>query len=313
MESLEQCRIECDLVDLAATPAQRARWTEAATRLAARRDQLEGIDVWDIHAHVGCDIDGSRLSATQLVEELDATGIARAVVFPMNDPRQGFCFEHPNDLIFASYQLHPDRLLPFFRLNPNFPTREEYELRVGQGFRGIKLHPRSQSFRIASPEAMRIYAWAERDGLPVLVHTGRGAQSVVADVRRVIDEHPRLRLILGHSAAQDLPSCCATCANCDWVLFDTSTLDREQLRQLLLSTGPHKIAYGSDIPFHDEGEDLAQLLEVAEEVGLSQESLQLILGGNLRRWLDEEAWARGTCALQSDEAPARPGPRVDSN
>jgi predicted TIM-barrel fold metal-dependent hydrolase len=312
MESLEQCRIECDLVDLPATAAQRARWAAAAARLAAQRGLLEGIDVWDIHAHVGCDIDGSRMSATQLVEELDASGIARAVVFPMNDPRQGFCFEHPNDLVFASYRLYPDRLLPFFRLNPNFPSWEEYELRVGQGFRGIKLHPRSQSFRIASPEAMRIYGWAEQDGLPVLVHTGRGAEPVVADVRHVIDEHPRLRLILGHSAAQELPSCCATCASCDWVLFDTSTLDREQLRELLRSTQPHKIAYGSDIPFHDEGEDLAQLLEVAEEVGLSQESLELILGGNLRRWLDEASPPRGACALQSGEASAPPGSRVPS-
>jgi predicted TIM-barrel fold metal-dependent hydrolase len=312
MDSLEQCRIECDLVDLPSTPAQRDRWTTAAARLAPWRDRLEGVDVWDIHAHVGCDIDGSRLSATQLVGELDAGGIARAVIFPMNDPRQGFCFEHPNDLIFASYQLYPDRILPFFRLNPNFPTREEYELRVGQGFRGIKLHPRSQSFRIAAPEAMRIYGWAEADGLPVLVHTGQGAQSIVAEVRRVIDEHPRLRLILGHSAAQELPSCCATCASCDWVLFDTSTLDRDQLRQLLQSTEPHKIAYGSDIPFHNDGEDLVQLLEVADEAGVSQESLELILGGNLRRWLDEEPATRGSCALQSGASPAVPGAGVAS-
>ena len=255
MDSLEQCRIECELVDLPATAAQRARWTAAAKRLAPWRGLLEGIEVWDIHAHVGCDIDGSRLSATQLVGELDVGGVARAVVFPMNDPRQGFCFEHPNDLIYASYQLHPDRLLPFFRLNPNFPTREEYELRVGQGFRGIKLHPRSQSFRIASPEAMRIYGWAEQDGLPVLVHTGRGAQSIVAEVRRVIDEHPRLRLILGHSAAQELPSCCATCASCDWVLFDTSTLDREQLRELLQQhrAAQDRLRFGHPLPQRGRG------------------------------------------------------------
>ena len=306
MESLEQCRIECGSIDLPATEAQRARWASVAARLATWRHLLAGVDVWDIHSHVGCDIDGSRLSATQLVEALDASGIARTVIFPMNDPRQGFCFEHPNDMIFASYQLYSDRLLPFFRLNPNFPSLEEYDLRVRQGFRGIKLHPRSQSFRIASPEAMRIYGWAERDGLPVLVHTGAGAQSVVADVRRVIDHHPQLRLILGHSAAQELPSCCATCAHCDWVLFDTSTLDREQLRELLRSTEPRKIAYGSDTPFHGEGEDLAQLLEVVEEVGLSQESLELILGGNLRRWLDGATPPRGTCALQSGETPTSP-------
>jgi len=262
------------------------------------RALLAGLSIWDIHAHVGCDLDSSRLSAEQLIARLDTAGIEKAVVFPMNDPEQGTCFQEPNEAIWDAYRRYPERLIPFFRLNPNHAWRDEYEVRVAQGFRGIKLHPRSQAFRIAQPEAMEIYSLAEADGLPVLVHTGAGIHQVVDDVRRVVDAHPCLRLILGHSAAQELPECCAHCANCDWVLFDTSTLGREQLRELLSSTDARKIAYGSDVPFHEEGEDVVLLVQVAEEVGLSQADLELILGGNLRRWMQDLVVVREGCRLR---------------
>lgn len=310
LEHLETCDLECEIADRAESPENTRQLSAESEALDPYRGLLTGLSVWDAHAHVGCDIDGTRLSAAQVVERLDLLGVERAVVFPMNDPRQGFCFQHPNDLVWAAYRRFPERLIPFFRLNPNFPSREEYERRVEQGFRGIKLHPRSQSFSISQPEAMELYTWAEADGLPVLLHTGRGAGDVVPEVRRVVDAHPYLRLILGHSALHDLPECCAQCRNCDWVLFDTSTLDRDQLRGLLSGTDPRKVTYGSDMPFSHHGHELALLLEVAEELGLSRESLELILGGNLRRWLEDAMVERGACALTGGggrQPPSAPG------
>lgn len=243
-------------------------------------------------------MDARHLSAEEVISGLDVLGVEKAVIFPMNDPYQGPSFHQPNDLVWAAYQRYPDRVIPFFRLNPNFPASGEYELRVGQGFRGVKLHPRSQSFGITQPEAMEIYGWAEKDGLPILLHTGKGISSVVAEVRAVLDRFPLLRLILGHSARQDLPACCARCGDCDWVLFDTSTLQREQLADLMSRVEPEKIAYGSDVPFTEFGRELVRLLEVAAEVGLARESLEAILGGNLRRWMEEPAPAPAECELR---------------
>ncbi|MHB0980417.1 MAG: amidohydrolase family protein [Thermoleophilia bacterium] len=301
LEDLETCDLECEALEPDRSEHEIAEWDREVALLAPFRERLRGLDVWDAHAHVGCDIDASRVTAAQLVRRLDLLGVRRAVVFPMNDPRQGVCFRHPNDLVWAAFQRYPDRLVPFFRLNPNFPSRKEYERRVGQGFRGIKLHPRSQSFRIAGPKVMEVYAWAEADGLPVLLHTGKGAGSIVEDIRTVIDAFPALRLILGHSALQELPGCCAQCANCDWVLFDTSTLDRDRLRELFRRTDPHKIAYGSDIPFGDQAEELVRVLEMAREAGLDREALALVLGGNIRRWVESPPPARGVCEFT--EAP----------
>ena len=300
LEDLETCDLECESLNPPASPERLERLRVEASHLDRFRARLAGHEVWDAHAHVGCDIDASRLTAADLVERLDMFGVERAVVFPMNDPRQGFCFHHPNDLVWAAYQRYPDRLIPFFRLNPNFPSREEYERRVGQGFRGIKLHPRSQSFRIAGPQVMEVYSWAEAVGLPVLRHTGKGAENVVDDIREVIDAFPALRLILGHSALQELPRCCSQCSNCDWVLFDTSTLGREQLRELFKRTDPRKIAYGSDLPFGDEAHELVRVLEVAEEAGLDDEALALVLGGNIRRWVESEPLARGFCEIRRE-------------
>jgi uncharacterized protein len=299
---IEHCDLACEVVDLLPEPQELGVLASLTRRLEPYRDLLVGVDIWDIHGHVGCDLDGSHLTAAQMVAGLDAIGASKSVVFPMNDPSQGICFRSPNDLIWTSYEHYPDRLVPFFRLNPNYPSRDEYQLRVDQGFKGIKLHPRSQAFRIAQPEAMEIYGWAEQDCLPVLVHTGEGAGEIVKDVRQVVETYPELRLILGHAAADELAECCAQCSNCDWVLFDTSTLTRAQLTELLKIGDPHKIAYGSDLPFEAPGRDLLQLLELATKVGLGREELELVLGGNLRRWLEDGPVSRVNCPMQEERS-----------
>lgn len=299
---IEHCDLECEAVDLLPEAEEGEILESVSRRLEPYAELLTGIEIWDIHGHVGCDLDGSHLTAAQLVAGLDAISARKSVVFPMNDPKQGYCFRHPNDLIWTSYQHYSDRLIPFFRLNPNHPSREEYQFRVDQGFRGIKLHPRSQSFRIAQAEAMEIYGWAEEDGLPVLVHAGSGAGPIVEDVRQVVDAHPELRLILGHAAAEELADCCAHCSNCDWVLFDTSTLTRRQLAELLEIADPRKIAYGSDLPFEAPGRDLLQLLELATKRGLGREEFRLILGGNLRRWLEDGPVCRVNCPMEEGRA-----------
>src|SRR5680860_35234 len=261
------------------------------------REKLRGVRIWDMHAHVGRDHDGSVLDPAELVARMEMLGVEKTVVFPMDDPRQGECFTHPNDVVWEAYRAFPERIIPFFRLNPNYPSRDEYAHRLEQGFQGIKLHPRSQSFSISQPEAMRIYGWAERDGIPILIHTGRGIENVVRDIRHVADQHPALRLVLGHSAAYELKECCARCESCDWLLFDTSSIGKERLRSLLQIADPHKIVYGSDVPFDPHAEDLLHLLELAEELEIPQDELELILGGNLRRWMEEGPVCRYSCPL----------------
>ncbi|GAB4244978.1 MAG: amidohydrolase family protein [Thermoleophilia bacterium] len=277
------------------------RLKDLTARIDPYRPLLDGVEIWDIHGHIGCDIDGSVMSAAELVQRMDLLGVQKSIVFPMNDPNQGFCFSGPNEAVRQAHLAFPDRLIPFFRLNPNFDARSEYELRLSQGFKGIKLHPRSQAFEIAGPEVMRVYGWAERDGLPILIHTGRGAADVARSIRLIADRHPSLRLILGHSAAYELKDCCARCRNCDWVLFDTSSMGKEKLRELLESVDPGKVVFGSDVPFDEQAEDLLHLLEVANDLDLERETLAAILGGNLRRWLDQGPSCRFSCPLEEGE------------
>ena len=219
----------------------------------------------------------------------------------MNDPRQGFCFEHPNDLIWAAFEAYPDRLLPFFRLNPNFPTREEYERRVAQGFRGIKLHPRSQSFRIASARG-DTYLRLGRGGWPARPGAHRpGGASIGRDVRHVVDAHPRSAAdpgALGRPGAARTAAARAAVA-----IGSSSTLPpwiATSCGSCCSSIDPSKIAFGSDVPFHDPAEDLVQLLEVAEEVGLDPGDAGADLGREPPPLAgSSRGSARGTCALQS--------------
>ena len=45
--------------------------------------------VVDVHAHLGRDADGHALDAADLVADMDAHGVDRAVCFPANEPGDG--------------------------------------------------------------------------------------------------------------------------------------------------------------------------------------------------------------------------------
>ena len=90
----------------------------------------------DAHVHLGHGRE-KRLSADQLLAEMDQHGVARAVICPMDEEiilrnRAG------NDRILAAVQAHPDRFVGFAVANPWYGQEAIEELRraVGEGLRG---------------------------------------------------------------------------------------------------------------------------------------------------------------------------------
>ncbi|MBS3136591.1 amidohydrolase family protein [Candidatus Woesearchaeota archaeon] len=248
-------------------------------------DQIfEKVEVIDCHTHIGIDRDGHRLAAHQIIKQMDRESVNMAIVFPLDDPRDQKMFHEPNDEIYSAANTYPGRFIPFFRLNPNFDWKDEFKLRLSQGFKGVKLHPRSQNFKLASADAMRIYDACQKHNLVVVVHAGFGLEKIADDLAKIIKRFAKLRLIIGHSAFPDLDNTIKKVAKSENVLFDTSTCKIFDLIDLMKNVDLNKIAYGSDMPYYAHDVALEGLIDTAITMGLTAGQIRKMLGSNVAKW-----------------------------
>ncbi len=247
------------------------------------KEIFSNVVIVDAHSHLGRDRDGYVINERNFVKQMRFAHVNKAIVFPLNE-QSTHNFSKPNDSVYNFYKKYPENIIPFFRLNPKSNWRKEYEKRVLQGFRGIKLHPRSQDFGINFPEAMKIYDKAEKNGLPVLIHAGFGLTEVADDIKSIAETFPRLRLIIGHSAFVDMEKTISKMAKNENVLFDTSTLKIIDLFTLMNSIDYSMIAFGSDVPYYDFDLALEMLVDTAIICNKNPNHIQAILGGNILKW-----------------------------
>ncbi|MBI2657651.1 amidohydrolase family protein [Candidatus Woesearchaeota archaeon] len=244
---------------------------------------FSNVMIIDAHTHIGRDRDGHGVDEHNFIRQMKMSHINKAVVFPLNEPND-INFSKSNDRVHNFYKNFPKYIIPFFRLNPGKKWKKECQKRLLQGFMGIKLHPRSQDFGIASRQVMKIYEKAEKNRLPVLIHTGFGLDNIAHDIKKVVDTFPKLRLILGHSAFVDFEATIKVAGKRDNVLFDTSTLRVFSLMNLLNSLDHTKIVFGSDVPYYDFDLALEMLVDTAIICNKNPNQIRAILGGNIMKW-----------------------------
>ena len=243
-----------------------------------------GTEVFDAHAHIGQDVDGRVVSADDMRERMEAAGIARSIVFPLNDPNARDDYSGPNDVVWNAFTEHPDAFVPFFRLNPHKDYEGEFARCVERGFKGLKLHPVSQEFELDDDRVVPLFEMAAQADLPVLVHAGFAMQRIVEPLLPTIERLPGLRLILGHCAMVEILAAARAFADHPNVLFETSVVKAKDLYVLFSSFDPSRICFGSDIPYGDLPSTMHAALLAADAAGLSEEELSGVFSRNIRRW-----------------------------
>jgi len=243
-----------------------------------------GTEVFDAHAHIGVDIDGRTMTGDGMRERMEAAGVKKSIVFPLNDPNARDDYSGPNDVVWNAYEEHPRSFVPFFRLNPHLDYDREFARCVERGFRGLKLHPVSQEFELDDPKVVRLLGMMAEEDLPVLIHTGFAMQRIVGPLLPTVEAHPGLRLILGHSAMVEVLSAVRAFEEHQNVLFETSVVQAKDLYELFSSIDSSRVCYGSDVPYGDLPSTLHSTLAAAEAAGVPDEALPGIVSENIRRW-----------------------------
>jgi len=273
----------------------------AAFAAEARSLTPPGAEILDAHTHLGLDEDGRSLDLPGLLAQLDEIGAGRACVFPLHDPDRRPAYRVPNDRVLAWAGESGGRLVPFCRLDPGDGPVAEGERCLALGARGIKLHPRAQSFAFSDGQADGIFGLAEQAGAPVLIHAGRGMPPIAEGLAAAAHRHPGLVLILAHAGIADQAILAERLGDHPGVLYDTSAYSALDLRALMARVPPERIVFGSDPPYGRPRAGIYFALRCAAAAGYDERALRLMLSGTMTAVLDGGAPAPAT-------APPRPGP-----
>jgi predicted TIM-barrel fold metal-dependent hydrolase len=242
----------------------------------------EAIRLFDVHSHTGADIDGSTRTAEEHARDL-APFDGRSAIFP-------FCveggYEAENLRVVEECGRHPDRLVPFARLDPKAITAADAASALEAGARGFKLHPRGEDFRLEHPGVEAILGVAAAARAPVLIHAGAGVGSFGATIVELADRHRECPIVLAHAAVSDLVWLGDVAAEHPNLYFDTAWWNPSDLLALFALVPPGQILFGSDEPYMDLKLVLAIALRCARFAGLSEDALGLVFGGQLEVLLD---------------------------
>jgi uncharacterized protein len=257
--------------------------TDLLSWLARLRDEVPDAALLDVHTHLGAiDPDGYKLTGDELVASLERID-ARAFVFPMHEPAG---YSAANDMVLAESERSDGRLFPFCRLDPNDAPLAELRRCLDAGARGIKLHPRAEGFNLDHPALRDVFELADERRLPILCHAGRGIPALGRRAIEVCSHHPGLRLILAHAGISDLSWIWHEAPAHPNLFFDTAWWAPSDLQALFALVPPGQILMASDAPYGVPAGGATIALRHGLQVGLSQQALRHVVGGQALRLVE---------------------------
>jgi predicted TIM-barrel fold metal-dependent hydrolase len=262
---------------------------ERALELSARYDEevrrllpLEA-DIFDAHLHLGRDIDGMIGDYDELEALMARYGVSRAFAFCLDEPDRHPAFSAANDRTLAYAARSNGRLIPFVRLDLNERPLAEARRCLDAGARGIKLHPRAQSFDATDARLGPVFELAAERGVPILIHGGRGLPPVSAGLAALVERNPEAALIIAHAGIADMAALSAAMAGRKRVYFDTSVWSPIDLLELYRRVPAEQILYASDYPYGQQPASLLIAVLTAQRAGYDEQRLRDLLAGNARR------------------------------
>lgn len=258
--------------------------------------------VFDIHVHIypdkialkaaesiGIFYDGIRMhgngTLTDCLRQMDEGGVSRfaahsVALTPHN-------VESINRFILEARAQAPERIVPFAAIHPEMEDMQAtVERIVAQGFKGIKIHPDMQKFKVDDP-AVGPMMEAIEGRLPLLIHCGDyrydfdGPQRIL----NLHQNHPRLQIICAHfggwgewdRAMEILPG--------HGLIVDTSSSlyrwPAEMATEAVHRFGVENVLYGTDYPMWSPAQELKRFMQL----GLTDREREDILWNNAVRLL----------------------------
>jgi predicted TIM-barrel fold metal-dependent hydrolase len=270
------------------TALERARTVVASWEEELRRELPENAFLFDVHTHLGNDIDGMVGSYEELTSVLDRFGFEGAFMFCLDEQDREPAFTVPNDRTLAHAERSEGRLVPFVRLDLTAQPLDEARRCLDLGARGIKLHPRAQAFALSDERLQPVFELALERNVPILIHGGRGLPPIAEDLEALVRRNAGVRLIVAHAGIADMAGLAGRLGGIPGVFFDTSVWSGLDLLDLYRQVAPEQVLYASDYPYGRQPNSLLVSVRTAKLAGFDDKQLRLMLGGTARRMLAGE-------------------------
>jgi uncharacterized protein len=235
--------------------------------------------LFDAHTHLGDDIDGMRGRPDEMLAMFDRIGITGSFTFCLDEPDREPAFTAANDRTLAYAAAHPDRIVPFVRLDLDESPVEEAVRCLDLGARGIKLHPRAQKFSVGDERLDPVFALAVEREVPILIHGGRGLPPIGDHLAQLVDRYADVRLIIAHAGIADLGGLARHFAHVPGVFFDTSLWGIVDLIDLMRQVAPQQILFATDYPYGRLPDALMLALRAARLAAFDEAETRGMLGG----------------------------------
>lgn len=154
------------------------------------------------------------------------------------------------------------------------------------GLQGVKLHPDIQQFKIDDYRCLKIYELCEREGLPILLHTGdsRYDYSNPNRVLPVMTIYSGLTVVGAHLGGWSVwDEAVEKLAGLPNLYVDTCScfafMDRQKVKDIILAYGTDRVLFGTDYPMWPMEDEIDALLSL----GLSEEDNRKILAENAEK------------------------------
>ncbi len=201
----------------------------------------------DMHVHLGRSRDGGWATWKRLETTYQDLPFSHLVLFPIDEPDPGPSYRRTNARVAAVAARHR-HVLPFCRLNPNEKAAyDELARNARKGFRGVKLHPRSDHF--TATVARDLLGEVEKHGMPVMLHTSHEDHCRPSAWEGIFLRYKKISFILGHSGKDTYREAAEIALRCRNVYLDTSTLSWFRTDYLVRKAGAKKVVFGSDMPY----------------------------------------------------------------
>lgn len=204
-------------------------------------------------------------TADTLLQKGTEAGIDRFVILPvaMRPDRT----RHINNFILEQVAAEP-RFLGFGTVHAAMENiTDEVEYIMGNGLRGLKMHPDSQQFAIDDPRLFPAYE-AVQDKIPVILHMGdkRFDYSHPSRLRRVLEQFPKLQVIAAHFGGYGMYETAYELLHDKDCIFDVSSslmfMDEGVAEKYIRAFGPERMAFGTDYPLWDPVKETKRFLEL---------------------------------------------------
>jgi len=142
---------------------------------------------------------------------MDDFGIEKAVIMPLNDPwlmSMEFTIDAVHQNLRDIKQQYPDKFYAFADIDVrNTPSQSVCAIATAvkdYGLNGIKIHPTNSTIAIDDEYNAPIFAFAQKENIPVAIHSYPNTPDDVCAAKRIVNiskQYPDLKIIVSHMGA----------------------------------------------------------------------------------------------------------------